>query len=249
MSYVGKLLAEEGKRLSMIGSNGKPIGRNIGLESLGFAVAEGVSMLTALGVVACADQVAPKIVNGTADVLANTVVLPLLDPIEHTLDRACKLEECKRDPDVPREERAKHLAKTLVVFGASWATAMIFKIETRRYMNRSFDIPSDTRPDAKWWEFWKLSRKEFMILAADEGVHYGALGLLNTSAAHTTDQVIRSTRNMLMKCGVPEDKAQELSAYTMIWEMPNFLGLLAGLGAIYATHKYPGPLGIKPPGH
>lgn len=235
------------KALRSVASNGHTVTQNIAMESAGFAVAEVVSMATALGVVAVADQIAPAVVNSASDTLAKYLVLPHLEPIEHMLDKACKLEECRRDDTLSREERARRISKTLVVFGASWAAAMTSKIYTRRHINQHLGIVEPPQEQGKWWEFWKffrLSRKESIILAADESVHYGSLVLANTGAAPVTDEVIRATKNTLIKCGMPEDKAQELSAYTMIWEMPNFLGLLSGLAAIYATHKYPGPLGL-----
>lgn len=216
--------------------------REFALESAGFAVAEGVSMATALGVVAIADQLFPSVVNGAADVLAKVVIEPNLDFIEKTINRVCKLEECKRDESIPREERAHSLAKTGVVFTASWAASMAAKLATRRVLNHSFGIQDHSGWDNKW----APTRKEWIILAADEPVHYGSLILANTAAASTTDTFIRSTQGVLEKCGVPKDKAHELASYTMIWEMPNFMGLLAGIGAIYATHKYPSTFGIKP---
>lgn len=216
--------------------------RDIAMESVGFAVAEGVSMATALGVVAVADQIAPGIINGAAHVVSKGFVLPFLDPIEKGLGKICHLEECKRDDSIPREERAERLAKTLVVFGVAWVASMAAKLETRRLMNRSLGVD-----DPHQGSFFHLSRKEAIIVGTDEVVHYGSLLAANTMGASVTDDFIRTTQGVLEKCGVPKEKAHELAAYTMVWEMPNLLGLLAGLGAVYATHKYPGTLGMKPP--
>lgn len=218
--------------------------RDVALESAGFAVAEGASMVASLGVVAVADQLFPDLVNKSADVLAKVVVEPNLDFIESTINRVCKLEECKKDESIPREERAHNLAKTGVVFTASWVASMAAKLGTRRVMNGAFGI-QDHSGSGSWW---RPTRKELILLAADEPVHYGSLLLANTSLAPATDAFIRTTTDVLNKCGVPKEKAHELASYTMIWEMPNFLGLLAGVGAIYATHKYPHTFGIKPHG-
>lgn len=225
-------------------TNGRSPAHKIGLESLGFTIAEGVQMLTSLGVVAVADQVAPGVISDVSKTLGKIVVQPLLDPIEATMGALCKLEECKKNDQLTREQRAEQIAKVLVVFGASWAAGFIAKVQTRRGLNKAFGVAVE-ETKGHWWEFWKLTRKEKIIMLSDEGVHYGALLLANTAAAGPTDDMIRASTNMLVKCGMPKEKAHELAAYTMIWEVPNFLGLAAGLGGIYATHKYPGALGIK----
>lgn len=246
MAGADRIITAGAGELTRLASNGKAASRNIALESLGFTVAEGVSMGTALGVVAVADQVLPPaLLDASSKLLARIVIQPLLDPIEAGLGKVCKLKECQRDTSISRQERAEQLAKTLIVFGLSYVASFAAKLHTRRMMNKTFDIPTDALPHTKPWELWKLSRREGFILGADEGVHYGSLILANTLAAETTDDFIRATTNVLVKCGVPEKKAHELAAYTMVWEMPNFLGLVAGLGAIHTAHKHPDMFGIK----
>ncbi len=216
---------------------------NAAKESVNFVLAEGGQILTGLGVIALADQVAPTMLDQASSFIGKTVIQPNLHAIEKGMSSMCRLEECKVDESVPEEERAKRLAHTLMLFGASWVAGMAVKMQTRRGLNRLMDLPSD-HDEVPIWQFWKLSKKEATILVADEGVHYGALLMLNTGIANKTDGLIRATTNILTSCGVPEKKAHELAAFGMIWELPNALGLLAGLGAIYHTNTHPGQYGL-----
>jgi len=225
--------------------NGKSTSQKIGLEMLGFGVAEGVSMLVGLGVYGALDQVAPGVVNGASDVLAKTIIEPNLESIENAMNRACKLEECKADTSIPRDERARRLARTLVLFGASGVAIIGTEINVRRGMNHVLGVNGNGNShDGSSWKFWKLSRKEQWIFGADKTAQIGSMIIANLVTAGATDELIRSARSIMIKCGVPQEKAHELAGYTMIWELPNFLGLMAGLTAIYATHKWPQKLGL-----
>lgn len=221
----------------MDGNMGNGLGQRVALQSVGLGVAEGVSIITSLGVVAFADQIAGKPLQAVSKMLARTVVEPYLEKIEAGLSAVCKLEECKQDEKFSRSERAEALAHNLIVFGASWAAAMGSKIAARKFCNEHLGI-SAHEPDAPWWKFWKMNKADRLIFAADEGVHYGSLLLLNTGAAKHTDDMIRATTDLLMKCGMEEKKAHELATYTYVWEMPNVLGFAAGVGAIYQANKW-----------
>lgn len=210
-------------------------------EGVGFSVAELVSMGTSLGVVAVADQVAPDLLKTASKALSKVVFEPYLESIERALGTVCKLEECKVDVNEDRQKRAEKLAHTSIVFGSAWALSMVAKFATRRVMNHAFDIKD--KPIAKTgnWFMDKIAFKvlhpdEWKIGAADELVHLGSLITVNTAAAKMTDEMIRTNTSILTKCGIPEKKAHEISSMAMIWELPNFLGLLAGLGVI--SHKH-----------
>lgn len=213
--------------------NGRTSAQNIGLESSGFAVAEFVSMATSLGVVGIADTIAPGFLKTVTKAIGKTCIEPFLDPIENTVSGLCKLEECKIDKTKSREQRAEDLAYTMVVFSTAWAASMLAKIQTRRGMNRLLGIEEPLHTS-----LFKLTKAEKIIIGLDEGVHYGSLLLLNTSAAHYTDDMIRTTTGLLQKLGLPERKAKELSSMAMIWELPNILGLFAGIGGIVGKHKH-----------
>lgn len=221
--------------------------KNAGAESMGFALAEGVSLGVGLGVMAFADKVAPWMINGVSSVLAKTVVEPLLEPLESARSKLCKLEECQVDTSRSREERAQALAKTLLMFGVAWYASMEAKVFTRTSVNKAMGLAHE--PEMPFWKFllqpvqsYKRSPNAFRILAADEGVHYGSLLLLNTGLAQYTDDYIRATTNMLANTGlVSKEKAHELATYGMVWEAPNVLGLGAGIGAIAYNHFKPNP--------
>lgn len=212
------------------------------LESGSFGVAEIISMGVSLGVVGVADQVAPNLLKTASKAVSKAVVEPYLDFIESAMTRFCKLEECKIDKEKPREERAQELSHTLVVFGAAWAFSMAAKLTTRRVLtgkmvahnvNSPHYIP---HPDDK--KIFGVTKHEWKLFGVDEGIHYGSLILLNTGMAKYTDELIKASTNILHKCGLSEKKAHELSSMAMIWELPNFLGLLGGLGVISHRHNH-----------
>jgi hypothetical protein len=232
-------------------------GAKIRRESLGFAVAEGVSMVTSLGVVAIADQLIPKsIMSGVCKTIGKLVIEPfLLTPLEWVESKFCRLEECQIDKSVPREKRAENMAKTILIFGAAWALSLEAKLRTRRYMNNYLGVSSHEvesilpREGAGMWEKFKhyatfshWHPEEKMIFAADEGVHIGSMFLMNNQFSKQTDTMIKKTTDIIQKTtGMSEKKAHEISTMAWIWEVPNVLGGLAGLGAIAMKHAHNWP--------
>lgn len=202
------------------------------LEAAAFVPAELVSMSVSLGVVAIADTVAPGMIKDMSHALGKYVFEPYLDYIEGGINSVCRLEQCKIDTSKPREERAEALAHTTLVFGAAWAASMIAKMETRRFLNNMTGVSEEAVAGKKWWQFWKMTNHEKVIFGLDEGVHYGSMLLMNTAGAPVTDNMIESSKNILVKCGVPEKKAHEIASMVMIWEVPNFLGMVSGIAGI-----------------
>lgn len=224
--------------------------QKIALESGGFLAAEMVSAMTGIGVVAVADMIIPKpILQGAAKCVAKCVIEPFLEPIENGLSKICKLEECQVDLSKPREVRAEQLARTIILFGAAYAASMEMKLLTRHGINDHFGIHSGHKeipppPDAKFWDKVKhkvmlrhWSAEDKVIFAADEGIHLGALYLLNNTLAQQTDSMIHSSSKMLQKyLNWTPEKAHEVASMAWIWEAPNGLGALAGMGIIAGNH-------------
>lgn len=216
--------------------NGKTPMHNFALESAGFTVAELASVVASLGVVGFADTIAPGALKSTSKAISKAVIEPHLDVIESTMSNLCKLEACKTDKTVPREDRAEKIAHTLLVFGAAWVGAFVTKVATRRIFNEKvLGIRDRGHSSHKWW---KLSNDEKLIIGLDEGIHYGSLLLLNTGAAVHTDAMINTTSSILEKAGLSKEKSKELAGMSVIWELPNLLGLFAGMGGIYYKHHH-----------
>jgi hypothetical protein len=213
-------------------------------ESGAFVAAEGVSMITSLGVVAVLDQVASKPLKSASKFLSKTIIEPHIETLESIIGRLCKLDECKVDESKSKSERAERLAHITIVFSAAWAISMAFKMVTRHLLTK--DIPEHNPHSAKYRphpddkKFLGMSRHEWKLWGADEAVHYGSLLLLNTGAAKLTDEMIRTNTRILTKCGLSEQKAHELSSMAWIWEFPNVLGAAAGIGVIskYNNHNW-----------
>lgn len=215
-------------------AGGRTPSQSIMLESGGLAVAEITSIAASLGVVAIADQVAPKTMGNATKFVAKHLIEPHLETFEKLLSSVCHLQECKPDYQQSREKRAESLAHATVVFLPSFVAGLGVKIATRRGMNKLCGIVDDASHARKWWE---LSKHERAIFFADEGVHIGSMILLNTGAAGVTDDLIRSTSGILQKMGFSEQKSKDISSMAMIWELPNLLGLMSGIGAIVGIHK------------
>lgn len=215
-------------------------------------VAEMASMGVGLGVVAVADLVIPKpMLKFASKCLSKCVVEPFLDPIEHTMSRLCKLEECQIDPSKPREERAEAIAKTMIVFGGAYVASMLTKLHTRRAVNKHFGIHTDDHiiapaPNATTWQkvkhYGTLSHwtpQEKVIFAMDEGVHLGSLYLLNNTLAPFTDEAIKTTTGLIQKVtGCSKEKAHEVASMAWVWEAANGLGALSAMGIIAGNHSF-----------
>jgi hypothetical protein len=205
-------------------------------ESFGLGIAEGVSMAVSLGVVAVADQIAPNLLQTVSKTLSRVCVEPYLENIEWGLGKICKLDECKPNLEQSRDERAEALAKTMIVFGAAWSTSMVAKMGTRLGMNRLLQIKPKI-VTGNWFRDNMLPQAhDWKVLAWDEGIHIGSLIMVNTGAAKVTDEAIKVTDKLLQNCGWSEHKAKEIASMAMIWEVPNFLGWLAGVGSIFYDH-------------
>ncbi|MBY0407043.1 MAG: hypothetical protein K2Q01_05075 [Rickettsiales bacterium] len=208
---------------------------------------------TGIGVVAVADMLIPKpLLSGAAKCLAKCVVEPFLDPIERGLSKICKLRECQVNPDEPREKRAEQLAKTLLVFGAAYAASLEAKFLTRHGINRYFGLHGGHNAriapaaNATTWQKFKhygtlkhWSAEDKAIMFADEGMHLGALYLMNNTFAPFTDRMIKDTTGVIQKqTGWTKEKSHEVASMMWVWEAANGLGALAGMGIIAGNHKF-----------
>lgn len=218
--------------------------RDFTAETAGLGLAEMVSIGVSLGVVGIADQVAPGLIKQCSKTVGK-VIEPYLDHIENGLQKVCKLEECQPDKNLPRQERAENLAKTIIVFSSAWAMSMAAKIITRKVFNDFAGVKGEEieKTGNKLKDFMNQyvipNKHDRHVFYWDEGVHYGSLLLLNTGLAKNTDDMIRSTSRVLQKCGMGKKKADELSAMGVIWELPNVLGWMAGAARIGYQHFAP----------
>lgn len=225
--------------------NTRSVRRNIGLESGGFAAAELLSMGTSLGVVAIFDKVMPQsLMDSATNTVAKVVVEPYLDTIEKTLAK-CHLQECQADETKSREERACRIARGIVVFGSAYLISLAAKFALRKKMNKwtGVDDHAPLPAHATTWDKVRshipiigYTRDANMIMLADEAVHIGSLVYLNTAASKFTDEHITKMSGILEKLGVSPQKAKEVSTMAMVWEVPNFLGMMAGGAAIFGKH-------------
>lgn len=228
------------------------VGKSVGLESVGFGAAEIGSIAVNLGVVAVLDQLIPKeIMHYAAKAVAKTCIEPFQDTIEKYLS-SVKLEEFHVDKSKDKEQRAEDYAKALIVFGTAWFAAISVKTPFRRVANKHLlgvEPPNAPKDNSliEWIKhhipFVNWTGEEKMIFLADEGVHYGSILLmgLNQGVAKFTDDQVKNIAGLLEKVGVPHDKAKQLASYAAIYELPNVLGTVSGIGAIFGKHAYGWP--------
>jgi len=224
----------------------------VGLESKLFCFAEAASMVVSLGVVAVLDSLIPKeIMHHATDVVAKTCIEPFQDTIEKGMRKFVKLDEFKVDESKTKQERAQIYAHTLMVFGGAWLLSWGAKLATRDFLNRRNGIvpPKNNNLPAGHTYLEAVAHKvnpknwnkeDLLIMAADEGIHYGAIGCmaLNQTLASFTDDNIKSMTNLFEKIGVPPKKAKELANYAVIYEASNLLGMASGIVVIAGKHAY-----------
>lgn len=193
-------------------------------------------MVTSLGVVAVADKLVPGLMKDASHVLGKVVFLPHLESWERGIHKLTKIDDFKVDTTKSREARADEIARATILFGASWAASFASKMAGRRWLNNVFKVPQEHRPDAKWYKPWVMTDHEKVLVLTDELAHYGSLVYLNTVGAKVSDELMGATTNILKMTGMSERKAKDISAMTVIWELPNLLGLAAGVGGIFGVH-------------
>lgn len=218
-------------------ANGGNIAKNGGKlwqELSGLGAAEIVGSAVSVGVIAFADALAPNLVKSTTKEISKIAVEPFLEQWEGTLKFICRLKECQPDYTKSREERAEAIAHTLTVFGAAFVPSLAAKIATRRGINHA----SGLGDGHAWWKVWKANHEDKKVFAWDEGMHLGSAIILNTIGAPFSDKLIDTTRSVLHKTlGWDDKRAGDVATMLTVYELPNFLGLAAGVGAIIHTHK------------
>lgn len=203
-----------------------------GKEGGSLAVAEILSSSITVGAIAYADKLAPHLLQSTTDVIAKVVVEPNLELLEKIVSGLCRLDVCKIDKSQSREERAKHIARAIVLGGAAIVPAMLVKLATRRGLNQLTGL-GDENP---WWHLHKMSSHDKSIFWYDEGTHYGSMFVMNTLIPQPTNVMVEHTSSLMQKLfGWSKQQADESALMTVAHEVPNMLGLMAGLGAIANT--------------
>lgn len=216
-----------------IGGNGNPTTGKLWQQLSGLGAAEMVGAAVSVGVIAFADTVAPGAMKSTTKAISKIVVEPFLDTWESGLKFFCKLKECQPDMTKSRQERAESIAHTLVVFGAALAPSLAAKIATRRGINQLCGMGDGQ----KWWNVFKANHDDRKVFYWDEGLHIGSALLLNTAGAKLSDGIIDTTSSVLQKTlGWDKKRSGDVATLLTVYELPNFIGLAAGGGAIVHSH-------------
>lgn len=198
-------------------------------EAGGLAAAEILSSSIAIGAIAYADKLAPKLVESATDGVSKLVVQPLLPFFENLITNVCRLDACKIDTTKSKEEQAHMISRAIVLGLGSVLPAMAIKVALRRGINEAVGL-GDENP---WWHIHKWNDHDKKLAVWDEGVHYGSLIVMNTIVPQPTDIMIKHTSDMMQKLfGWSKKRADESAIMAVAHEIPNLLGLMAGVGAI-----------------
>ena len=218
---------------SVIHSAAKPGSGKLWQELSGLGAAEIVGAVVSTGVIAYADKVAPGATKAITKTISKIAVEPFLDQWEGGLKFFCHLKECQPDMTKSRQERAENIAHTITVFGAAFVPSLAAKLATRRGINE-FCGHGDGHA---WWKVWRPNAHDTRVFAWDEGIHIGSALAINTFGAKAGDKIIQGTSNVLQKVlGWPEKRAHDVATLVTVYELPNFIGLAAGSGAILHDH-------------
>lgn len=209
-------------------------------ETLGMGLAEFSSAVFSIGTVAVLEDLSPKLTKATTKFLARYIFVPYLDYAENTLGYVCRLKECQPDQTKSREERAENLARATMLFVPAFVTSWAAKIATRKLTNKFLKVEDHAPPQSrKWWELHKMmSGKDWTVIGLDEGVHLGAIWLVNAGVPDISDGMLRTTQRIFEKAGVPKEKAKDMASMLVIWELPNVMGWLAGVGGVIHHHTH-----------
>lgn len=214
--------------------------RDFNKESAGMVLGEVTSQVVSAGVFGVSELIAPKLVKSASKVMSDNVITPNLEFIERTLNKACKLKGSLPDMSEARHVRVENWGRLFVLFGASWVAAMLAKLAIRQVSNEKFSVKHEEPPNGNWFHdkvlYRNMSKHDWKILVADEGVHLGSLVVMNTAMAKHTDSTINVATKIIKGLGCQPQKAREMAGYLTVWELPNLFGLLAGLGVI--GHHY-----------
>lgn len=208
--------------------NGNGIKGKTGLQTISMAVAEGVCGVVSLGALYYMDKLAPRETGYVKKVLSKNIVQPLLpvvDTADYMLSGLWKhsYEERKK---MGAADRATEVTENLFNYGLSGGLGLAAKIIVRDHLNAKLGVPMSK---SHGWS----------VLAVDEGMHIGTIVLMDTALSKKTNDVKEGISCMLQKsANMEKKKADELANYTVVWELPNAVGFLSGITAIYGGNKY-----------
>lgn len=217
--------------------NGKSTAMKTVAEIGGFGAAEVVSEGVWIGSAILTGFI-PKHLMDVASSALGKCIEPVLKPVEATIGGLCKLEECKPNPDIPREKRAQELARILITYVPGILLSLQAKVQSRRYFGSKMGI--EIAPPGS--RFWQWSLPERLVMVADEIPTLGALWMFNRPLAPVTDDLIKSTSGILHKTmGMGEKKAHEMATALCMWGLPNSIGMVGASLAIAGKNAYHWP--------
>lgn len=202
-------------------------------ESGGLLFAEGGALAVSLGAVGYLDKIFPETVAYITDAIAKNIIEPHLDFFEKAVS-LCQLKDCQPDKEQSTQDRAKKIARGLVIFPTAAVLGFATKFAIRRGMNEALKMP-DKNP---WYRLDKLNEHDKNIFWLDEGFTVGSILFLGTIGAGLADGIIDGVSTIMNKVlGTDEKKARDLATMgTMVEFLPNAMGVLASIVHIRNHH-------------
>lgn len=149
-------------------------------------------------------------------ILANAVFKPLL-PMMEGIDRFLSglwVDGFRQREKMSAEQRAREYLNNTETYGGAFAAGFTAKLFTRDWLNSALRAPM-SRGHGTW------------VLAVDEGVHLGAIALMNSVFSKQTNDLTAGLSSMLQKAGLSKEQADNIALYTVVMEGPNAIGFAA----------------------
>jgi hypothetical protein len=212
-------------------------------EIKSFWTAEALGGVTAIGVMYMMQMVPKRVMDEAANTLGD-----MLTPVQTTLEKGlmtvCKLEECKPDETKTVKQRARDLARIVLISLPAILVSWRVKLRTRAHLNDKWGVPADHPVGNKpKWYHW--SPEEIMLTMADEGTHIASMiGVQSKAVAPYTDNVIaKMTSAFKTNLGMKETDAHEVATMVAVHEIPNIMAALTSGAVIAGRHHYGWPNG------
>lgn len=206
-------------------------------QSVGLGIGEGVGDVVGFGLIFGAHRIFPGVTQRFVNFVSRRLVLPHLAGVERVVDYFVNLEgpeNAAQRKALSPEQNAEKITELAVDTVGSFVPGWWSKNVARNYVDGYMGI---TREKTSVTQYL---RKNWQIVLADEGVHFGSI-LLGNSLFKDEMAVLR---NMLekgaRKAGFSEEEAKKFAWAVGVWVFPNALGLGAAVTMSAALEWYRG---------
>lgn len=204
-------------------------------QSIGLGAGEGVGDVLGLGMIFASHRFFPGVMDSATRWFARRFVEPHLETIEKVMSYFVPLEgerEPARRQGMTRAARAEEMAELTLDATVSFVPGWWAKNAVRNVVDGRMGLVNEQQST------WQYIKRNWPIVIADEGVHFGAIYAERTIAKDAADAVCDTIQSVLQKGGVSAKDARKAALFTVFWGFPNALGLGAAIGTTYLLDRF-----------